>query len=101
MLSGAHEPDTPPGANGDLPTSIALPNQPGFVICLCSIAVGLAGFSFPLLPSCVGLGLGIWGFRKGCAAHYRRSIVCGIVGISVSVLTLLFWPYVMVMSSYH
>jgi hypothetical protein len=104
MFSEAQKPDTPPGANGDLPASTALPNQPGFVVGLCSIAAGLVGFGMPvvgMLVSCIGIGLGIWAFRKGRAAHYRRSIVCGIAGIVLSVLSFVFWPYVMVASSYH
>jgi hypothetical protein len=101
MFDGAHEPDTPPD---EVRTSIALPNQPGFLISLCSIAAGLVGFGMPvvgMLVSCVGVGLGIWALRRGRAAHYRRSVVCGIVGISLSVLSFVFWPYVIVTSSYH
>jgi len=96
---------TPPTAHVTVPTPVvALKQQPGLVISLCSIAAGLMGFGVPvlgMLASCVGIGLGIWGFRQGRAAHYRRSIVCGIAGISVSVLSFVFWPYVMLSSSYH
>ena len=78
--------------------------QPGLVVGLCSIGAGLVGFSVPVLGMLVslgGIGLGIWGFRQGRAAHYRRSIVCGITGISVSIVSFVFWPYVMLSSSYH
>jgi hypothetical protein len=106
MLPGTPDSDTgtPSAPNGEVPTPIVLPSQPGFGISLCSIAAGLVGFGVPvvgMLASCAGIGLGIWGFRQGRAAHYRRSIVCGITGISVSIVSFVFWPYVMLSSSYH
>ena len=78
--------------------------QPGLVISLCSIAAGLIGFGVPvlgMLASCAGIGLGIWGFRRGRAAHYPRSVACGIAGISVSILSFVFWTYVLLSSSYR
>jgi hypothetical protein len=36
-----------------------------------------------MLVSCVGVGLGIWALRRGRVAHYRRSVVCGIAGVSL------------------
>jgi hypothetical protein len=94
---------TPPAARGVVATPAAvLKPQPGLVVGLCSIAAGLIGFGvLGMLASCAGIGLGIWGFRQGRAAHYPRSIVCGIAGIAVSVLSFVFWPYVMLSSSYH
>jgi hypothetical protein len=107
MSPEVDDPDsgTLPAAHGTVATPAAvLKQQPGLVISLCSIAAGLIGFGVPvlgMLASCAGIGLGIWGFRQGRAAHYPRSIVCGIAGISVSVLSFVFWPYVMLSSSYH
>jgi hypothetical protein len=78
--------------------------QPGLVVSLCSIAVGLIGFGVPvvgMLASLAGIGLGIWGFRLGRIARYPRGTVCGIAGISISILSFVFWPYVMLSSSYH
>jgi len=78
--------------------------QPGLVVSLCSIAAGLVGFGVPvvgMLASLAGICLGIWGFRLGRAARYPRSTVCGVTGISISVLSFVFWPYVMLSSSYH
>ena len=68
------------------------------------IAAGLIGFSVPvigMIASCIGIWLGVRGFRRGRAARYPRSIVCGVTGISISVLSFVFWPYVMLSSSYH
>jgi hypothetical protein len=78
--------------------------QPGLVISLCSIAAGLIGFGVPalgMLASCAGIGLGIWGFRQGRAAHYTPSIACGIIGTSISVLSIVFWVCAILFESYH
>ena len=92
-------------ANGAaVSTSKTLPKQPGFVVSLCSIAVGLIGFGVPvlgMLASCAGIGLGIWGFRQGRAAHYTPSIACGIIGTSISVLSIVFWVCAILFESYH
>ncbi len=78
--------------------------QPGLVVSLCAIAVGLVGFGVPILgmiASCVGIGLGIWGFRQGRVGSYTTGIVCGLVGIAVSVLGIVFWVCVVLFESYH
>ncbi len=86
-------------------TPEAAPNQqPGLVVSLCSIAASLIGFSVPvigMIASCIGIWLGVRGFRRGRAAHYTAGTVCGVIGLSVSVLSFVFWPYVMLSSSYH
>jgi hypothetical protein len=95
---------TPPAGTGVAVAPVALPQQPGFGVGLCSIALGVLGFGVPvlgMLASCAGIGLGIWGFRRGRAAHYPRSVACGIAGISVSILSFVFWPYVLLSSSYR
>jgi hypothetical protein len=78
--------------------------QPGFVVGLCSIAAGLIGFGVPIigmLASLVGIGLGIWAIRQGRAAHYRPSIICGILGASVAGLSIVFWVCVVLFESYR
>jgi hypothetical protein len=99
------DPPMPPAANGEFAAPVAaVKYQPGLVVSLCSIATGLVGFGVPvvgMLASLAGIGLGIWGFRLGRAARYPRSIVCSVTGISISVLSFVFWPYVMLSSSYH
>jgi hypothetical protein len=96
---------TPPTAHVTLPTPVvALKPQPGLVVSLCSIAAGLIGFGVPvlgMLASCAGIGLGIWGFRQGRAAHYTPSIACGIIGTSISVLSIVFWVCAILFESYH
>jgi hypothetical protein len=77
---------------------------PGFVVSLCSIAAGLVGFGAPvigMIASFAGIGLGVWGFRQGRAAHYTPSVTCGLIGITVSVLGIVFWVCVILFESYH
>jgi hypothetical protein len=96
---------TPSSADGGMPTPAAVQNQqPGLVVSLCSIAAGMVGFGVPVLgviAACVGIWLGVWGFRQGRAAHYTPSIICGVIGISVSVLSIVFWVCVVLFESYH
>jgi hypothetical protein len=107
MSPAAPGPNTgpPQAANGEVPAPVVvLKQQPGLVISLCSIAAGLIGFGVPVLgvlASCVGIGLGIWGVRQGRAAHYTPSIACGIIGTSISVLSIVFWVWAILFESYH
>ena len=97
----------PPGEPG--PESAATPppvftEQPGFVLSLYSIAAGLVGFGIPvvgIVASCVGIALGIAGFRRGRRAASPRSMICGSIGILVSVLGIGFWVVVVLFESYR
>jgi hypothetical protein len=78
--------------------------QPGLVASLCSIAAGLVGFGVPVLgmiASCAGIWLGIRGFRQGRAARYTPGMTCGIAGIAVSVLGIVYWVCAILFESYH
>ena len=80
------------------------PQQPGFVVSLCSIAAGLVGFGVPvlgLIASFAGIALGIRGFRQGRAAGYRPSAICGLIGMAASVLGIVFWVCVVLFESYR
>jgi hypothetical protein len=54
-----------------------------------------------MIASCAGIGLGIWGFRQGRAASYTIGAVCGLIGIAVSILGIVFWVCVVLFESYH
>jgi hypothetical protein len=54
-----------------------------------------------MLASFVGIGLGIWGFRQSRAARYNRGTICGITGIAVSVLSIVYWVCVVLFESYR
>lgn len=99
------DPGTPPPLNGAIATPAAARNQqPGLVVGLCSIAAGLIGFGVPVLgmiASCAGIWLGVWGFRQSRPTHYTPGIVCGLAGISVSILSIVFWVYAILFESYH
>jgi hypothetical protein len=78
--------------------------QPGLVIGLCSITAGMVGFGVPvigMIASLAGIGLGVWAFRQGRAAGYRPASTCGLVGIAVSVLGIVFWVCVVLFESYR
>jgi hypothetical protein len=99
MAPEIHEsgPATPPAANG-------LVAQPGLIVGLCAIALGLIGFSIPVLgtiASCIGIWLGIGGFRHGRSMHYTPGVACGLIGISVSVLSIIYWVCAILFESYH
>jgi hypothetical protein len=97
--------ETPPTAHGEtLSPFVGLKPQPGFVVSLCSIAAGLVGFSVPVLgmiASCAGIWLGIWGFHQGRAARYTPSVACGLVGLILSLLSIVFWVCAILFESYH
>src|SRR5580704_11638024 len=86
---------TGPPLNGALATSAAAQNQqPGLVVGLLSIAAGLIGFGVPVLgmiASCAGIWLGVRGFRQSRPTRYTPGIVCGLVGTSASILSIVFW----------
>jgi hypothetical protein len=96
---------TPPPLNGALATSRAVQNQqPGLVVGLLSIAAGLIGFGVPVLgmiASCAGIWLGVRGFRQSRPTHYTPGIVCGLIGVSVSILGIVFWVCAILFESYH
>ncbi len=78
--------------------------QPGMFACIGSIVAGVIGFSLPVVgiaASSIGIWLGISGIRQGRAAKYRPSIICGIVGISVDGLGIIYWVCVFLFESYH
>src|SRR5271170_5525183 len=99
------DPGTPPPLNAAVATPAAAQiQQPGLVVGLCSIAAGLIGFGVPVLgmiASCAGIWLGVRGFRQGRPMHYTPGIVCGLDGISVSILSMVFWVCAILFESYH
>jgi hypothetical protein len=83
---------------------VAEKQQPGLVVSLCAIAAGLVGFGIPILgmiASCAGIGLGVWEFRQGRAAGYKPSAICGLIGIAISALSIVFWVCVVLFESYR
>jgi hypothetical protein len=107
MYPEADDPNTvttPAPNRGVAPAAPVQNRQPGFVVSLCSIAAGLVGFGVPvigMIASFAGIGLGVWGFRQGRAAHYTPSVTCGLIGITVSVLGIVFWVCAILFESYR
>lgn len=69
-----------------------------------SIVAGVIGFSIPvagIVVSCVGIWLGIKGIRQGRAENYRPSIMCGISGLGIAGLGIVFWACAILFESYR
>jgi hypothetical protein len=83
---------------------VAPNQQPGMFASIGSIVAGVIGFSLPVVgmaASCIGIWFGVVGIWRGRAAKYRPSVVCGIVGIVVDGLGIVFWVCVILFESYR
>lgn len=93
----------PPGPND--PGTVLPPNpQPGLIASIGSIIAAVIGFGLPvigIIASCIGIGFGIKGLRQGRAANYNPAFVCGIIGLCLSVLGIVFWVMVVLFESYR
>jgi hypothetical protein len=107
MASDANEPDpgTSAAAEGAVASTPAVQQPlPGLVAGIGSIVAGVIGFGIPVLGvvgSCVGIWLGVRGFRAGRTANYRPSVVCSGIGMTASVLGLVFWVCAVLFESYR
>jgi hypothetical protein len=107
MSPEANDPDTgtPTAANSEVTTAaIAQNQQPGLIVSVCSMVAGVVGFGVPVLgmiAPCVGIWLGVTGFRQGRATNYTPSIICGIIGISLGGLSIVDWVSVILFESYR
>src|SRR5277367_2480886 len=107
MSPEAHDPDTGmlSAENGAGTNPVAIQNkQPGLIVSVCSIVAGVVGFGVPILgmiASCVGIWLGVKGVRQGRATNYTPSIICGVIGISVAGLSIVYWVSAVLFESYH
>lgn len=97
----------PPEANdpdAGMTAPIVRKPVPGLMASIGSIVAGVIGFSIPVvgtIASCVGIWLGIKGIRQGRVGNHRPSVICGIIGISVDGLGIVFWVCVVLFESYH
>jgi hypothetical protein len=107
MSPDAHNPDTemPPAANSGVTIPVAVQDQrPGLTVSVCSIVAGAVGFGVPILgmiASCAGIWLGVRGFRQGRARNYTPSMICGIIGISLAGLSIVYWVSAILFESYR
>lgn|SRR5271154_7199120 len=107
MSPEAHNPDTemPPAENSTGTNPVAVQNQqPGLIVSVCSIVAGVVGFGVPILgmiASCIGIWLGVKGVRQGRAANYTPSTICGVIGISVAGLSIVYWVSAVLFESYR
>jgi len=107
MSPEAHDPETeaPHAAGSAVTNPAAVQNQqPGLGVSICSIIAGVVGFSIPILgmiASCIGIWLGVRGFRQGRAGNYTPGIICAVIGIFLSVLSIVYWVSAVLFESYH
>jgi hypothetical protein len=107
MSPEAHNPETggPPAANSAVTDPApAVNQQPGLAAGVCSIVAGVVGFSIPVLgmiASCIGIWLGVRGFQQGRAGNYAPGVICAIIGIFLSGLSIVFWVSAILFESYH
>ncbi len=77
---------------------------PGLIAGIGSIVAALIGFGVPVLgvvASCVGIWLGITAVRRGRSTRYNPSVTCGVIGISLAVLGIVYWVCVVLFESYR
>jgi hypothetical protein len=99
------ETEAPRAANSAVTNPAAVQNQqPGLAVSVCSIVAGVVGFSIPILgmiASCVGIWLGVRGFRQGRAGNYTPNIICAIIGMFLSGLSIVYWVSAILFESYR
>jgi hypothetical protein len=78
--------------------------QPGLIAGICSIVAGVIGFSIPvlgMLVACAGIWLGAMGIRQSRTMKYTPGMTCGIIGISLSALGIVYWVCAILFESYR
>jgi hypothetical protein len=95
------EPDTQPLT---APTSPVQTPAPSLSTGTGAIIAALIGFAVPVLgmvASCVGIWLGIIAVRRGRSTRYIPSVTCGVIGIFIAVLGIVYWVCVVLFESYR
>ena len=81
------------------------PGSPqGLPFSIGSIAAGVIGFAVPvlgMLAAVAGIWLGVTGYRRGRTANDKSAVTCGLIGASVSLLSIGFWIMVVLFESYR
>jgi len=98
------DPEVHPVPSGMAPPAAVRPAPPGLIAGVGSIISGVVGFGVPvlgILVACLGIGLGVLAIRQARRASGRSSPICGITGISLSVLSIVFWVCAVLFESYH
>ena len=91
-------------SSGIAPPAAVSTSQPGMIAGIGSIICGLIGFGIPvlgILVACVGIWLGVLAVLRARRTMARSSTICGIAGISLSVLSIVYWVCVILFESYH
>jgi hypothetical protein len=86
------------------PPAAVQKSQPGLISGIGSILCGLIGFGIPvlgILVAGVGIWLGILAILQARRTAARSSTICGIIGIALSALCIVFWVCAILFESYH
>jgi hypothetical protein len=87
----------PPALNGRNP-------RPSLFFAICSIVAGVIGFGIPVVGmavACIGIWFGIKAIRQSRAADDKPGITCGIVGLSLCILSIVYWVCAILFESYR
>jgi len=77
---------------------------PGVISGVLSIIAGGAGFGIPIvgmIGSLIGIWLGIMAIRRGRSSRYSPATICGVIGLTLSVLSIAYWVSAVLFESYH
>jgi len=54
-----------------------------------------------MIGSLIGIWLGIMAIRRGRSSRYSPATICGVIGLTLSVLSIAYWVSAVLFESYH
>ena len=78
--------------------------KPSLFFAIASIVAGVIGFAIPvagMAVACVGIWFGIKAIRQGRTTHDKPGVTCGIVGLSLCLLSIVYWVCAILFESYR
>ena len=86
-----------PAQNGSNP-------RPSLFFAIGSIVAGVIGFGIPVVGmavACVGIWFGIKAIRQARTTRDKPGLTCGIVGLSLCLLSIVYWVCAVLFESYQ
>ena len=80
------------------------PPRPGLFFAIASIVAGVIGFAIPVVGmavACIGIWFGIKAIRQARASSDKPGLTCGIVGLSLCLLSIVYWICAVLFESYR
>jgi len=78
--------------------------RPSLFFAIASIVAGVIGFAIPvagMAVACIGIWFGIKAIRQARATNDKLGITCGIVGLSLCLLSIVYWVCAVLFESYR